>query len=60
MTEQGPETPLGKLDARSECQIRLSNKKEPGGLPMLIEELTLHQLQHIFCTLMYFAGVDVS
>lgn len=26
---------------------------------MLIEELTLHQLQHIFRTLMYYAGVNV-
>jgi len=35
------------------------SKKRPGGLPMLIEPFTPHQLRHTFCTLMYFAGVDV-
>jgi len=29
------------------------------GLPMRIEPFTPHQLRHTFCTLMYFAGVDV-
>ena len=35
------------------------NKNRPGGLPMLIDTFTPHQLRHTFCTLMYFAGVDV-
>lgn len=35
------------------------NKNRPGGLPMAIETFTPHQLRHTFCTLMYFAGVDV-
>ncbi len=35
------------------------SKKRPGGLPMRIEPFTPHQLRHTFCTLMYFAGVDV-
>jgi len=33
------------------------NKNRPGGLPMLIDTFTPHQLRHTFCTLMYFAGV---
>ena len=37
----------------------LENKNRPGGLPMKIETFTPHQLRHTFCTLMYFAGVDV-
>lgn len=36
-----------------------ASKKRPGGLPMRIEPFTPHQLRHTFCTLMYFAGVDV-
>ena len=35
------------------------SKKRPGGLPMRITPFTPHQLRHTFCTLMYFAGVDV-
>lgn len=35
------------------------NKNRPGGLPMVIDAFTPHQLRHTFCTLMYFAGVDV-
>lgn len=35
------------------------NKNRPGGLPMVIDTFTPHQLRHTFCTLMYFAGVDV-
>ena len=35
------------------------SKKRPGGLPMRIAPFTPHQLRHTFCTLMYFAGVDV-
>ena len=35
------------------------SKKRPGGLPMRIDPFTPHQLRHTFCTLMYFAGVDV-
>ena len=35
------------------------NKNRPGGLPMLIDTFTPHQLRHTFCTLMYFAGVDI-
>lgn len=35
------------------------SKKCPGGLPMRIQPFTPHQLRHTFCTLMYFAGVDV-
>lgn len=35
------------------------SKKRPGGLPMRIQPFTPHQLRHTFCTLMYFAGVDV-
>ena len=35
------------------------NKNRPGGLPMVIATFTPHQLRHTFCTLMYFAGVDV-
>ena len=34
-------------------------KNRPGGLPMVIDTFTPHQLRHTFCTLMYFAGVDV-
>ena len=34
-------------------------KTRPGGLPMLIDTFTPHQLRHTFCTLMYFACVDV-
>lgn len=36
-----------------------ANKNRPGGLPMRIDTFTPHQLRHTFCTLMYFAGVDV-
>lgn len=43
----------------SEEQQRWIRKKRPGGLPMRIEPFTPHQLRHTFCTLMYFAGVDV-
>ena len=35
------------------------SKYDPKGLPMRIEPFTPHQLRHTFCTLMYFAGVDV-
>ena len=35
------------------------NKNRPGGLPMGIDTFTPHQLRHTFCTLMYFASVDV-
>ena len=35
------------------------SKNRPGGLPMVIDTFTPHQLRHTFCTLMYFAGVDV-
>ena len=35
------------------------NKNRPGCLPMVIDTFTPHQLRHTFCTLMYFAGVDV-
>lgn len=35
------------------------SKNRPGGLPMAIDTFTPHQLRHTFCTLMYFAGVDV-
>lgn len=35
------------------------NKNHPGGLPMVIDTFTPHQLRHTFCTLMYFAGVNV-
>lgn len=36
-----------------------ASKNTPGGLPMRIDTFTPHQLRHTFCTLMYFAGVDV-
>ena len=36
-----------------------ANKHDPAGLPMVIDTFTPHQLRHTFCTLMYFAGVDV-
>lgn len=36
-----------------------ANKFTPGGLPMRIQTFTPHQLRHTFCTLLYFAGVDV-
>ena len=35
------------------------NKHDPAGVPMVIDTFTPHQLRHTFCTLMYFAGVDV-
>lgn len=35
------------------------SKNRPGGLPMVIDTFTTHQLRHTFCTLMYFSGVDV-
>lgn len=35
------------------------NKHDPAGVPMVINTFTPHQLRHTFCTLMYFAGVDV-
>ena len=35
------------------------SKNRPGGLPMVIDTFTPHQLRHTFCTLMYFSGVDV-
>ena len=35
------------------------SKYDPHSLPMRIEPFTPHQLRHTFCTLMYFAGVDV-
>ena len=33
--------------------------KHPDELPMVIDFFTPHQLRHTFCTMMYFAGVDV-
>lgn len=33
--------------------------QEQGALPMVIRTFTPHELRHTFCTLMYFAGVDV-
>lgn len=37
----------------------LSRRRGYRDLPMQIEPFTPHQLRHTFCTLMYFAGVDV-
>lgn len=62
MTEQGWkrlwESYMRDLNAKYGYDGR-QNKNQPGGLPMVIDTFTPHQLRHTFCTLMYFAGVDV-
>ena len=62
MTEQAWKTLwssyMADLNAKSAITAK-KDKKRPGGLPMLIDTFTPHQLRHTFCTLMYFAGVDV-
>lgn len=62
MTEQAWKTLwssyMADLNVRYGYHDRAS-KKCPGGLPMVIDTFTPHQLRHTFCTLMYFAGVDV-
>jgi integrase len=35
------------------------SKFDPAGVPSVIPKITLHWLRHTFCTLLYFAGVDV-
>ena len=62
MTEQGWkrlwESYMCDLNVKYGYQGKQS-KNRPGGLPMAIDTFTPHQLRHTFCTLMYFAGVDV-
>lgn len=62
MTEQGWkrlwESYMCDLNVKYGYQGKQS-KNHPGGLPMVIGTFTPHQLRHTFCTLMYFAGVDV-
>lgn len=36
-----------------------ASKFRPGGLPLVVDTFTPHQLRHTFCTLLYSAGVDV-
>ncbi|MEE0875337.1 MAG: tyrosine-type recombinase/integrase [Ruminococcus sp.] len=31
----------------------------PSGIPNLLEKFTAHQLRHTYCTMLYFAGVDI-
>lgn len=62
MTEQG----WKRLWQSYMCDLNIKyghqgavNKHDPAGVPMVIDTFTPHQLRHTFCTLMYFAGVDV-
>ena len=62
MTEQGWkrlwESYMRDLNVKYGYHVE-ENKNRPGGLPMGIDTFTPHQLRHTFCTLMYFASVDV-
>lgn len=35
------------------------SKYDPRGVPFVIDRITPHMLRHTFCTMLYFAGVDV-
>ena len=44
----------------SDCiGLTVKSKFQPGGLPMVIPNITAHWLRHTFITNMYFAGVDL-
>ena len=35
------------------------SKCQPGGVPIVIPNITAHWLRHTFATMLYFAGVDL-
>jgi len=35
------------------------SKFDPDGVPFVIPKITPHWLRHTFCTMLYFAGVDI-
>lgn len=39
--------------------LNVKSKYQPGGLPMVIPNITAHWLRHTFITNMYFAGIDL-
>ena len=43
----------------SPFQNKPKGKYSPAGVPFVIQRITPHMLRHTFCTMMYFAGVDI-
>lgn len=43
----------------SPFEKRPKSKFDPDGVPFVIPNITPHWLRHTFCTLLYFAGVDI-
>jgi integrase len=43
----------------SPFEKRPKSKFDPNGVPFVIPKITPHWLRHTFCTMLYFAGVDI-
>ena len=54
-----------QLNYRYYCDCMRKTGKEPkgfsspSGIPNLLDKFTAHQLRHTYCTMLYFAGVDI-
>lgn len=46
-------------DFGSYVNLKVKSKYQPGGLPMVIPNITAHWLRHTFITNMYFAGISL-
>lgn len=46
-------------DFSSHIGLNVKSKYQPGGLPLVIPNITAHWLRHTFITNMYFAGIDL-
>lgn len=54
-----------EINYQQYCKIQRAQNREckskyaPSGIPRVIERFTAHQLRHTYCTMLYFAEVDV-
>lgn len=46
-------------DKQKKLNMPIKSKFSPTGIPQTIQRFTAHQLRHTYCTMLYFAGVDV-
>lgn len=54
------ESYLKELNFRyGKFMVQPKSKMQPGGVPMVIPQITAHWLRHTFATMLYHAGVDV-
>jgi integrase len=53
------ESYLKDLNVKYGAFTKKMRKCRPGGVPMMIPNITPHWLRHTFATLLYLAGVDV-